>query len=317
MDLSVICFTQIIIMFLLAAVGFLCGKINIISREMGSGLSKFVLEVVNPVLIFTSYQKDFDSGLLKGLVTAFLLAFASYALMILFLGVSYRKREDDEAIAEQFAAVYSNCAFMGIPLINGLFGSEGVFCLTGYVTVFNIMVWTHGVILFGGKGTKTSLKKVISSPAVIAVFLGLGTFLLRPLLTGVTFPGAVTAAVNVAMEAAEHIASMNTPLAMICAGVTISGTKLGDDLKKPGIYRAAVLRLIVCPLMFFLAFRWFDIPKVVFITVLAASGCPAAATGTMFALRYKKCPEFSAVIFAVTTVLSAVTLPLWVMAAGI
>ncbi len=316
MDLSIICFTQIVIMFLLAAVGFLCGKINIISREMGSGLSKFVLEVVNPVLIFTSYQKEFDGELLKGLCMAFLLGLASYMLIIGFTAVMYRKREDNEAIAEQFAAVYSNCAFMGIPLINGLFGSEGVFYLTGYVTVFNIMVWTHGVILFGGKGTKTPLKKVVSSPAVIAVFLGLATFLIQPLAAGIEFPGFITSVWGTVMAAAEHIAGMNTPLAMICAGVTISGTKLGNDLKNPGVYRAAVLRLIVCPLLFMLVFGWFDIPRVVFMTILAAAGCPAAATGTMFALRYGKCPEFSAVIFAVTTVISAVTLPVWVMIAG-
>ena len=51
--------------------------------------------------------------------------------------------------------------------------------------------------------------------------------------------------------------------------------------------------------------------------VLVAAGCPAAATGTMFALRYKKCPEISAVIFAVTTLLSAITLPLMVMLGGV
>lgn len=319
MELSVICFKQICIMFLLAGVGFLCGKINIISKEMGRGLSKFVLEVVNPVLIFTSYQKEFDRELLTGLCTAFLLGFASYGLIIALTALLYKKRGDDEAIAEQFAAVYSNCGFMGIPLINGLFGSEGVFYLTGYVTVFNIMVWTHGVILFEGKGTgtrKTSLKKVISSPAVIAVIIGLCSFLTRPVLSGAVLPGAVTSAAGVFMSAAEHIAAMNTPLAMICAGVTIGGTSLGDNLRSPGIYRAAALRLIVCPLLFMLVFGWFGLPRVVFMTILAAAGCPAAATGTMFALRYKKCPEFSAVIFAVTTVLSAVTLPVWIMAAN-
>ena len=51
--------------------------------------------------------------------------------------------------------------------------------------------------------------------------------------------------------------------------------------------------------------------------MLVAAGCPAAATGTMFALRYKKCPEISAVIFAVTTLLSAITLPLMVMLGGV
>lgn len=306
MDLSLICVKQIVIMFILVALGFLCGKIGLIGKDTNSKLSAFVLEVVNPVLIFMSYQQDFDTELLKGLGTALLLGALSYAEMIVLLKILYRRRKDDPAVIEQFAAVYSNCAFMGIPLINGLFGSEGVFYLTGYVTVFNVMVWTHGVMLFGGKEVKNPIKKALTSPALIAVFAGLIFF-----AAGIRLPEIIASAAN-------YVGGMNTPLAMICAGVTISFTDLGGYVKNPLVYRAAALRLIVCPLLFWLTFRWFSaVPDTVFLTVMAAAGCPAAATGTMFALKYNKCPETSAVIFAVTTLLSALTLPLTVMLGGI
>ncbi len=318
MELSLICVKQIAVMFLLVATGILCAKIKLIDKDTNNKLSGFVLEVVNPVLIFMSYQQEFDSNLIKGLGLALALGFISYVIMILVLRIIYAKRNDDKAIVEQFAAIYSNCAFMGIPLINGLFGAEGVFYLTGYVTVFNIMVWTHGVILFGGKGTKTSLKKVISSPAIVAIILGLITFLVKPVISAVEFPSFVTVCTQTVLTAADHIGGMNTPLAMICAGVTIGSTEIGNHIKNAGIYRAAVLRLLLCPFLFWIIFRWFSfIPDIVFMTVLAAAGCPAAATGTMFALRYKKCPEMSAVIFAVTTILSALTLPLVVMLGSI
>lgn len=317
MSLSVICVKQIVIMFILVAVGFLCGKIKLIDKDTNSKLSGFVLEVVNPVLIFMSYQKDFDPQLLKGLGMAVLLGFASYGMMIFIPAVFYRNRNDNEAIVEKFAAVYSNCAFMGIPLINGLFGSEGIFYLTGYVTVFNIMVWTHGVILFGGKGTKTSPKQVLTSPAIIAVMLGLVSFLMKPAFAGAELPSVLTGAAELVLSAAEYIGGMNTPLAMICAGVTISGTDIRSHIGNMGVYRAAFMRLVMCPVLFWIVFRWFDIPNVVFMTVLACAGCPAAATGTMFALKFKKCPEMSAVVFAVTTLLSAVTLPLVIMLGGI
>lgn len=313
MELSLICVRQIAVMFILVALGFLCGRIKLIDKETNSKLSRFVLEVVNPVLIFMSYQQAFDTKLLLGLGLSVGLAFLSYGITILLVDLLYRKDKTDEGAVEKFAAVYSNCGFMGIPLINGLFGAEGVFYLTGYVTVFNIMVWTHGVISFGGKGQKTSVKKVLSSPAIIATLLGLVTFLLRPVLGMIPFPSFVTAAVNAVLSAADYVGGMNTPLAMLCAGVTISGTVIGEHIRNAGIYRAAFLRLIACPVLFWLVFRWFPIPHIVFMVVLAAAGCPAAATGTMFAIRYKKCPEKAAVIFAVTTLLSSVTLPLMVM----
>lgn len=313
MELSLICVKQIAVMFILVSLGFLCGKKGLINKETNSKLSNFVLEVVNPILIFMSYQQDFNIELLFGLGLSVLLGFISYGIMILLLAFLYRKNKTDEGRVEQFAAVYSNCAFMGIPLINGLFGAEGVFYLTGYVTVFNIMVWTHGVISFGGKEQKTSLKKVLTSPAIIATMLGLVTFLIRPVLSEISFPTFVNAAVGVVLSAADYVGGMNTPLAMLCAGVTISQTVIGEHIRNMGVYRAAFLRLIVCPVLFWLIFRWFPIPHMVFMVVMAAAGCPAAATGTMFAIRYKKCPEMAAVIFAVTTLLSAATLPLMVM----
>lgn len=317
MALSLICVKQIAVMFILVALGLLCGRTSLIDKDTNSKLSAFVLEVVNPVLIFMSYQQEFNTELLKGLASSLLLSFISYFLMIGVLKLLYMKRDDNEAIIEKFAAIYSNCAFMGIPLINGLFGAEGVFYLTGYVTVFNIMVWTHGVILFGGKGTKTSLKKVISSPAILATMLGLVSFAVKPLLSGISLPAAITAVTDTVLSAASYVGNMNTPLAMICAGVTISQTDIRSFIKCVGVYRAAALRLLFCPFLFWIVFRWFPIPETVFMVVLAAAGCPAAATETMFALRYKKCPEMSAVIFAVTTVLSALTLPLVVILGGI
>ena len=302
MELSLICIKQIVIMFILVAVGFLCGKTSIIDKNTNARLSRFVLDVVNPVLIFMSYQREYDPALMKGLLLSIVLGLCSFLLIMAVLKIIYFKNKSDGALIVRFASIYSNCAFMGIPLINGLFGGEGVLYITGYLTVFNIFVWTHGVAVFGCK-KEISPKKIITSPSIIAIALGMISF-----VTGFTLPQIVS-------EAGTHIAGMNTPLAMICAGVTIAFTDIKKEIRSKEVYAALLLRLIVCPGLFFLVFRFLpiDIPETVFMTVLVASGCPAAATGTMFALRFEKKPELSAVIFAATTLLSCLTLPLVVM----
>lgn len=138
MELVKTCFIQIVVMFMLVAVGFLCGKKKIIDSRSNAALSNLVLTVVNPTLIFMSYQCDYDSERLKGLLISLLLSLCSFILTIGAVTLLYRKRTDAEAILEKFAGIYSNCGFMGIPLINGLYGDEGVLYLTGYVTMFNI-----------------------------------------------------------------------------------------------------------------------------------------------------------------------------------
>ncbi len=301
MELAVTCVMQIAVMFMLVAVGFLCGKKNIIDKATNSKLSSFVLTIVNPTLIFMSYQSDYDSEKLQGLLYAFMLSLGFYIVTTIGVTLLYGKKKDDHACIEKFAAVYSNCAFMGVPLISGLYGDEGVLYLTGFVTFFNIFVWTHGFIMFSGKSDKKAVLHAVTSPAVIAIVLGLICFALQ-----IKLPSLVS-------DAATHIKNLNTPLAMIVAGVTISGINIKNDIKNIGIYRACFLRLIAAPIVFWAIFRWFDIPETVFMTVLVAAGCPVAATGTMFAHRFEKDPEFSSEIFAFSTVLSAITLPLLII----
>ena len=60
------------------------------------------------------------------------------------------------------SSIYSNVGFMGIPLMNGIFGSEGVFYATASVTIFNVFLWTHGVIMMSGS-SEWNLKSMLKS----------------------------------------------------------------------------------------------------------------------------------------------------------
>ena len=49
-------FNQTLIMLILIAIGVICAKTKLISEASNKDLSKFVLQVVNPVVIFMSYS---------------------------------------------------------------------------------------------------------------------------------------------------------------------------------------------------------------------------------------------------------------------
>lgn len=311
MELVTVCVQQITVMFILIAAGYICGK-TIISQDTGRQLSKLVLNVVNPMLIFMSYQMDYDAKLMKNLMMSVLLGAVSYAAAILLSEIMFAKSGTDTRSADKFFAVYSNCGFMGIPLINGLFGSEGVFYLTGYLTCFNILVWTHGIMLYSGgekKNVGKTALKVITSPSVIAIIAGIACFVLQ-----IRLPELIA-------EAADYIGSMNTPLAMIVAGVTIAGSgRITDMLKNGRAYYIGAVRLLIIPLIFVLMCRlcgYFGAPETVFMTVAVAAACPGAATGVMYAVNYDKNPVYASNVFALSTILSAVTLPLTVTLCGL
>ena len=187
---------------------------------------------------------------------------------------------------------------MGIPLVNALFGMEGVFYLTAFITVFNISVWTQGIVLISGERDMKKVVKVFYSPTMIAIVLGMISFFLRLRLP------------SVPAKAVDYIAELNTPLAMIVSGVTIADTNVPKLLKKPAVYLVVFMKLLLLPLIVTLAVTPLPVDEKVQMTVIVAAAAPPAAMCTLQCIRYRRNSLYASEIFAFGTILSVVTLPL-------
>jgi hypothetical protein len=202
---------------------------------------------------------------------------------------------------ERFSAVYSNCGFIGMPLITGIYGTEGALYLTAYITLFNILVWTHGYMTMKESRDFKSFIKAATSPSVIAVFVGLLFY-----LTQIRLP-------DILSSSFEYIKEMNTPLAMLIAGSAAAQTNVLKAFKNKGLYMVCAYKLLLLPIVAFALVHFLPAPHMVKMVVLIASACPVATTGTMFAIQFDKNPERCSEFFAVTTLLSGLTLPLVTM----
>ena len=69
------------------------------------------------------------------------------------------------------------------------------------------------------------------------------------------------------------------------------------------------------PALIVLALSLFPLPQIVLLTVAVAMASPTATMGTIFAIRYDRNAVYASELFAVTTILSAVSLPLVVFLA--
>lgn len=289
---------QTIIMLILITFGIVCSKTKIISKESNKDLSKFVLQVVNPVMIFMSYQTDYKPELVKNLLLTFVLSLGAYAVTILLAYLLIPSKKGRETELERFSAIYSNCGFMGIPLVNALFGMEGVFYLTAFITVFNLIVWTHGIILISGEKSMKNIVKVLYSPTIIAIVLGIITFFLQIRLH------------EVPAKALEFISQLNTPMAMIVSGVTMAETNVLKLLKKGGVYYICFLRLLLIPAILAALLSPLGISEKVRLTVIVAASAPPAAMCTLQCIRYGRNSVYASEIFTAGTILSVLTLPL-------
>lgn len=296
MDYGIIIGERIVIMFAILLIGVLCYKKGLITKHGTKQLSELELKLVNPILIFMSYQKDYDSKMTHNLIWAFVLSVISFAVAIGLSHLLVPKKQRDHVI-ERFCMVYSNCGFIGIPLVHGIFGSEGVLYLTAYVTMFNLLVWTHGLMSMKEQADFSSALKALKSLSVIAVFVGLFCYLLQLRLP------------SVPAQTLQYIADMNTPLAMLIAGATTAQSDILSMLKKPRNYLICFYKLLLVPLAVFAIIRIFHMPTIVTATLTVAAACPVATTGIMFALTLDKDAEKCSELFSMSTLFSALTLP--------
>lgn len=285
------------IMFLILALGVICFKKGLFDEALTKRLSTFLLQVVNPAVIFVSYQISYTNELLVSLGYSFALSVLAFLIQIAVTYLVVGKHSVNSAV-ERLSVIYSNCGFFGIPLANSLFGREGVFFLTGYLTVFYLFFWTHGVILMIGKsGVKETVRNLLS-PAIVGVVLGLVCFVGR-----IKLP-------SVLVDAFDSVGSMNTPLAMLVAGATLAQSNLVSSFTNLRIYLISAFKLLLVPMAVALVFSFLPLDPVMLLVIIIAVACPVAASCTMFALRYGKDSIYASQLFIVTTLLSIVTIPL-------
>lgn len=298
MDLAIIVLKQLIIMLILIMFGIICSKTKIIEKDTNKKLSDLLLYIVSPTVIITAYQQPFKKEVFHGILWTLLLSCISIGLSIILSYLVIRTKDKGNRDIERFALIYNNCGFMGIPLIDSIFGSEGVIYLTAYLTIFNILVWSHGHMSMKGQTDIKSLTKALKAPAVIATVIGFTLY-----ATNIRLP-------EIVLKSLDYISGMNTPLAMLIAGSTIAVSKITPALKKPSVYYVTILSLFVFPLLTILSTRFIPAPEITYTTVAILSATPVAAIGTIFAVKYDKNSEYSSQIFSVTTILSAITIPL-------
>ena len=288
--------TQVIILFILIAIGFICNKIKYLHDTSVKDITNFVLQVVTPCVIVNSYCRDFDPEMFKGLIITFIAALAYFIVSIILTTLLIHHKEKRTESILRSGAVFTNCGFMSLPLQEAVLGSVGVFYGATFVAVFNIILWTYGVIIMGGGIKNISVKKIIFSPGIIGTLLGMIVLFIPQK------PPAII------MEPIKYLAALNTPLPMIVIGYHLANS--GLSIKTKTAYYSIFHRLIVAPLLMIGMLYLFGITGEIMIACTIAASSPVAAATTMFSEKFSQDTALSAVMVSVSTVLSIITMPI-------
>lgn len=299
----ILIFEQLVKMFFIMALAFICYRIGLVRQEGNKTVSNLLLMVVNPILIITVYQTDYDAELVRGLLFSFAAAAVCHIIGIIISTVLVRPGSGADYTLDRYNAMYSNCGFIGIPLIGSVLGSNGIFFLTAYIAMFNLFTWTHGVILMEKKCSLKSLKEGLLSPTFLATIVAILLFFVQFRIP------------SVLLDSMNYVADMNTPLAMMVAGFSVAQADIGKVFGTLRLYYVAAIKLFLFPLLCLPLLCLLPLSGEVAMTMLIAAACPAATTGIMMAIRYNQNYTYASEAFSLSTLLSVLTLPTVVLIA--
>lgn len=297
MDAFLSVILEVAVILILILVGYFTVKKGMFTKESLGSITSFLLYIVTPCLLVSSFLSA-EPGKLDGwtMLLAVVLPALSIVISIAVSYLFFRREPLGRRRVLRFSTVFCNVGFMGIPLVEGIVGSEGVLYGSFFIAVFNIFCWTYGYVMMGGG--KVRLKALLLNPGVIGIVIGLPLYLLD-----VPVPALF-------VEPVELISALNTPLAMIVVGGYIAQVKLRAFVSDLAVYKMAVLRLVVAPLLY-LALVWLLRPdETLLMSTVIQAATPVAANCVLFAVQYDSDAELASKSVAVSTALSVVTIPL-------
>ncbi len=293
---------QMIVLFLMLTIGYICGKTKIFSKESNHTLSRVVIYVANPALIINTVTSGQITGSksytlqIIGFSVLFFIVVPILAKVFTFVVPFTRKnRKTYEALY-----CFSNCAFMGIPVINALYGPEAIFYVAIFLIPFNILVYTYGILLLSGEqegNVKINFTKILN-PVVIASIITLIIYFLN-----IKTPYVVN-------ETVSLLGAITTPLAMITIGSNLSFIQVKDVFLDWKMYIYAILRLLLFPVAVWLIFRFFIQDVMLLNVMVVISAMPVAANVTLISNEYGGDSNTVAKATFMTTLISLGSIPI-------
>jgi len=290
--------TQVLILFIIMAVGFVCRKLRLLTEASVKGLTDLMLCVITPCMLLKAFQQPFDRSLLLGFLISAASAAVMYGIEIGLASLLLRDRDDTRRRVLHFGAVFPNCGYMALPLLQELWGSEAVLYGAAFNAAHTFFLWTYGLSLMSGGRARISVRKALINPGTVSVALGL-----------ILFFGSVQLPELIARPI-DYLAALNAPVPMLIIGFYLAALDWRSVLHKGNEYLMLVLRLVLVPLLT-LGILWLcGVRGVLLISVVVCIGAPVATMCTMFATKYDVDPTLSAGMVAVSTVLSVATMTL-------
>lgn len=289
-----------VMFFVLLLVGYILRKMNIISTQGRKCLTDLVIDVILPANIICSFMIELNDEIVRSCVTIFVASVIIQVFCYFFGNFAFKWVGKERLAVYKYGTICSNAGFLGNPLVEGIYGSLGLMYASIYLIPQRVCMWSAGVSCFTQAKGKDIVKKVLTHPCIIAVFIGI--FLMA---TQIQLPDVVTGTL-------KSLSGCTTSMSMIVIG----GILAEIDIKTVVNLRVSIytfIRLAVIPAIVLAGCMAVRLSPLVIKVATVLAGMPAGSTTAILASKYDGDEKEAVKMVFFSTLLSMITIPVWCM----
>ncbi|MBR2861004.1 MAG: AEC family transporter [Clostridia bacterium] len=316
MDAKVI-FLAVCTLFCFMIPGFVLRKLNLVGDSFTKSASVLTINITQCAMFLLSYVREFKLEVIQGIITIMVISLIVHLLFYFLAKQMFKKTPDSVRRVLQFALIFSNAGYMGIPVVESVFGAEYTIYVTVYVVWFNIFAFSLGRLIYTDDKQYMSIKEAIVNPAVLSILAGLviyltgaGGWIANTVGTDTLLGNGVT----VVYDVLSALKAMVAPVTMMIVGVRLADVNFKETFKDKTFYGFLALKMLAFPILTWLLLKPFNFFGIVDNTILAitlvVASTPSAAITSMFAELYGGDKVYAGKAVAVTTLLSTITMPI-------
>ena len=284
-------------MLVLLLAGYVLVKVNVITPAFRKSLTDFIINFILPCNIIKSFMIEFNMQIFGDCFIVLLISCGTQALSIGIGNLLFSRMEAQKKPCILYATQVSNAGFLGSPIVEGLYGVQGLLYASVYSIPQRIMMWSLGVACYSGSKGKNVIKKVLTHPCIVAVAIGLIL-----MLTQLPLPGWVR-------QPLTMVGSSNTAMSLIVIGAVLAEVEPKSMFRKEALFYCLV-RLVLIPAIVLVGCLFMHVDRMVMETSVVLAGMPAALTTSILANQYGRDEKFAVSLIFLSTVGSMITIPL-------
>ncbi len=302
---------QMVVLFLLMGIGYLCYKKNIITDEVSKKLSAIVVNIANPALVLTGCMGE-EKIQGRELLLTIAIILAIYIALILIAQVLPRMLHVEKKSRGVFKAmtIFSNIGFMGFPVVAALYGNSALLYAALFTIPYNILIYTYGI-------ASMSVRK--EDEEGIPALKNQSGF--RPLLGRILNAGVIACIVTMILylfqipipamlgDTITHLSNLTAPLSMMVIGASLAVIDLKKLFTDKKLLLFSLIKLLVIPIVGVLIIKQFVSNEMICGVCMVMLATPVGSMTAMLAQQYEGDYEMASKGVALTTVLSVITMP--------